>query len=264
MQARKDITYRWAINHALAEEMRLDPMVVLWGEDIGIHGGNFGVTRGLVEEFGEERVRDTPISEIAIVGTSVGAAMTGLRPVVEIMFAGFIGCCFDALFMKLGTWRQVHGNIPVPVVVRAPMGGAGGAGLEHAYCPEALLIHSPGLKVLVPSTPYDAKGLLKTAIRGEDPCVYLEHIALYTKRGPVGDADTLVPFGKAEVRREGKDATIVTYSAMVYKAMEAAERLAQEGIECEVIDLRTRRRGVWWWCTRTWSAAGSQARSWQR
>jgi len=222
-----------------AKQGQRGQVVVCFFEDIGVHGGNFGVTRQLVEEFGEERVRDTPISEIAIVGSAVGAAMTGLRPVVEIMFAGFIGCCFDALYMKLGMWRQVHGNIPLPVVVRAPMGGAGGAGLEHAYCPESLLIHSPGLKVLVPATPYDAKGLLKTAIRGEDPCVYLEHIALYTKRGPEGDADTLVPFGKAEVRREGKGATIVTYSAMVYKAMEAAEKLAQEGIECEVIDLRT-------------------------
>ena len=235
----KQTDYRTAIRDALAEEMRRDSRVVMWGEDIGTWGGVFFVTRGLVEEFGEERVRDTPISETAIVGAAVGAALGGLRPVVEIMFAGMVGTCFDALFFKLGMSREVRGFIPMPVVVRAPMGGGMGPSLEHAYCPEALLIHSPGLKVVVPSTPYDAKALLKTAIRSDDPVVYMEHIALYTKRGPVGDEETLVPFGQAALRREGRSATIVSFSWMMYKCLEAAEKLAAEGIECDVIDLRT-------------------------
>ena len=235
----KQTDYRTAIRDALAEEMRRDARVVMWGEDIGIWGGVFFVTRGLVEEFGEERVRDTPISETAIVGAAIGAALGGLRPVVEIMFAGMVGTCFDSLFFKLGMSREVRGFTPIPVVVRAPMGGGQGANLEHAYCPEALLIHSPGLKIVVPSTPYDAKALLKTAIRGDDPVVYMEHVALYTKRGPVGDETTLLPFGQAALRREGGSATIVSFSWMMYKCLEAAEKLAAEGIECDVIDLRT-------------------------
>jgi len=235
---RKDITYRWAINHAVAEEMRRDPKVIFYGEDVGKHGGNFGVSRGLFDEFGEDRVFDTPISETGIVGTAIGAAMTGLRPVVEIMFAGFIGTCFDQIYYKLSDWKEWSGIKSLPVVVRLPMGG--GAGHEHSHCPEALLIHAPGLKVVCPSTPYEAKGLLKTAIRGDDPVAYFEHINLYATKGPVPpDEEILIPFGQASIKREGKDVTIISYSSMVFKALAAATKLAEEGIEAEVIDLRT-------------------------
>ena len=233
-----ELTFREAIAEAIKEEMKRDSTVFIMGEDLGKFGGSFGTTRGLYREFGEERVRDTPISETGIVGTAIGTAMTGLRPVVEIMFAGFIGTCFDQIFYKLGDWKASTGIKSLPVVVRLPMGG--GAGHEHSHCPEALLIHSPGLKVVVPSNPYDAKGLLKTAIRGDDPVVYLEHINLYAMKGPIPpDEEVLVPFGQADIKREGKDVTIVSYSSMVYKALAAAEKLAEEGIEAEVIDLRT-------------------------
>lgn len=234
----KNITYRWAINHAVAEEMRRDPKVIFYGEDVAQHGGNFAVSRGLFEEFGAERVFDTPISETGIIGTAIGAAMTGLRPVVELMFAGFIGTCFDQIFYKLSDWKDWNNLQMLPVVVRLPMGG--GAGHEHSHCPEALLIHSPGLKVVCPSTAYDAKGLLKTAIRDDDPVVFLEHINLYAMKGPIpADEEILIPFGQAKIRREGKNVTIISYASMVYKALAAAEKLAQEGIEAEVIDLRT-------------------------
>lgn len=239
-QEKTVINYRWAINHALAEEMRRDPTIILMGEDVGIHGGNFGVSRGLLEEFGEERVRDMPISEVAITGAAIGAALTGLRPVAELMFGGFVCTAFDAIFMKLGTWQQRHwGGIPLPVVVRAPMGSVGGAGIEHSLCPEALLAHSPGLTVVAPSTPYDAKGLLKASIRSDCPVIYLEHIGLYTMKGPVPSGDYVIPLGEADIKREGKDVSIITYSAMVHKALSAAEQLAQEGISVEVVDVRT-------------------------
>jgi pyruvate/2-oxoglutarate/acetoin dehydrogenase E1 component len=236
-QAKKDVTYRWAINHAVAEEMRRDPRVIFYGEDVGRHGGNFGVSRQLIDEFGEKRVFDTPISEVAIIGTALGAALTGLKPVVELMFAGFVGTCFDQVFFKLGNWQEMCGVKSLPVVVRLPMGG--GAGHEHSHCPESLLMHSPGLKIVCPSTPYDAKGLLKTAIRGEDPVCYCEHINLYARKGPVPSEEYLIPFGKADIKREGKKVTIISYSAMIFKALAAAEKLAQEGIDAEVIDLRT-------------------------
>ncbi len=237
--ATQQINYRWAINHALAEELRRDPTVILYGEDIGTLGGDFGVTRGLQEEFGKDRVLDSPLSEQAIVGTAVGAAMTGLRPVVELGFAGFVCAAFDGVFMKLGGWQQRWHFRALPVVVRAPMGAAGGAGMEHAVCPEALLIHSPGLKVVAPSTPYDAKGLLKSAIRDDNPVIFLEHLALYANKGSVPTGEYLVPLGKADMKREGRDVSIVTYSAMVHKSLAAAEQLSQEGIEAEVVDLRT-------------------------
>jgi pyruvate dehydrogenase E1 component beta subunit len=195
-QVKKDLTYRWAINHAVAEEMRRDPTVIFYGEDVGKHGGNFGVSRMLLDEFGEQRVFDTPISETGIIGTALGVALAGWRPVVEIMFAGFIGTCFDSIYYKLGNWQEMTNTPSMPVVVRLPMGG--GAGHEHSHCPEALLMHSPGLKVLVPSTPYDAKGLLKTAIRGNDPVAYFEHINLYARKGPVPppEEEYLIPFGQ--------------------------------------------------------------------
>ncbi len=238
-EARTQINYKWAVNHAIAEEMRRDPSVILYGEDVAKLGGDFGVTRGLLEEFGEERVRDTPISEQAIVGSAVGLAMTGFRPVIDLGFGGFVCAAFDGIFMKLGGWKQMLNLKALPVVVRVSMGAAGGAGMEHAFCPEAILIHSPGLKVVAPSTAYDAKGLLKSAIRDDSPVMFLEHVALYGKKSPVPAEEYMLPLGKAEVKRSGSDVTIVTYSAMVHKALAAAEKLSQEGIDAEVLDLRT-------------------------
>jgi len=235
--ATQQIIYRDAINQALFEEMRRDPTTIVYGEDVAVWGGIFKVTDGLLAEFGEDRVRDTPISEQAIIGTAIGAGLTGLRPIVEIMFGGFICTAFDGIFMKLGTWKQSFFFPALPVVVRTTCGGM--AGPEHSLSPEALLIHSPGLKVVVPSTPYQAKGLLKTAIRDDDPVIFLEHLMLYGLSGSVPTEEYLIPFGQAEVNREGKDVTIVTYSAMVYKAAAAAEELSKEGIEAEIIDLRT-------------------------
>lgn len=236
-EATQQLIYRDAINQALFEEMRRDPTVILYGEDVATWGGIFKVTEGLLGEFGEDRVRDTPISEQAIIGTAIGTAMTGLRPIVEIMFGGMMLTAFDGIFMKLGTWKHTF-NIPaLPVVVRTTCGGA--AGPEHSFSPEALLIHSPGLKVAVPSTPYQAKGLLKTAIRDDEPVIFLEHLMLYGLPGPVPTEEYLIPFGQADINREGTDVTIVTYSGMVYKVAAAAAELSKEGIEAEIIDLCT-------------------------
>jgi len=235
--ATQQILYRDAINQALHEEMRRDPKVIVYGEDVAVWGGIFKVTDGLLQEFGDARVRDTPISEQAIIGTAIGAAMTGLRPIVEIMFGGMMFTAFDGIFMKLGTWKHAFNLPALPVVLRTTCGG--GAGPEHSLSPEALLMHSPGLKVVMPATPYDAKGLLKTAIRDDEPVVFLEHLMLYGMSGPVPTEEYLIPFGQANITREGKDVTIVTFSAMVHKAAAAAEELSKEGIEAEIIDLRT-------------------------
>jgi len=232
-----EIFYRDAINQALAEEMRRDPAVILYGEDVGRGMGTFRVTGGLQDEFGDDRVRDTPIVEQAIIGSALGAALGGLRPVVEIMFAGMVCCAFDGVFFKLGGWKQQWNCSSLPVVVRTAAGA--GMGAEHDMSPEGLLIHSPGLKVVVPATPYDAKGLLKTAIRGDDPVIYIEHMMLYVLSGPVPTEEYLIPFGQADIKREGKDVTIVAYSMMVHKALAAAAELSKEGIEAEVVDVRT-------------------------
>ena len=235
-----EMNYRKALNEALRQEMVRDETVFIIGEDIGIYGGMFGVTRGLLDEFGEKRVIDTPISEAAIIGSAIGAARTGLRPIAEIMFGGFVCVCFDALYMKLGTWQQTQGgNLPLPVVVRMAMGAAVGGGLEQSMCPEALLAHSPGLTVIAPSTPYDAKGLLTSAIRADFPVIFLEHVNLYRERGNVPINEYCIPIGKAEVKRKGKDVTVATYSAMVQKSLIAADQLADDGIDVEVLDLRT-------------------------
>ncbi len=239
--ASRELSYLEAIREALVEEMRRDPKVFVLGEDVGAYGGAFGVTQGLFDEFGEMRVVDTPISESAIVGISIGAALRGYRPVAEMQFADFISCGFDQIVNQAATLRYRYGGrASVPIVVRAPSGGNVGGGLYHSQNPEAWFIHRPGLKVVAPSTPYDAKGLLKAAIRDENPVVYFEHKYLYRRaKGPVPEGDEIVPIGVAATRREGDDITLMTYGAMVTPSLEAADRLAKEGVEVEVIDLRT-------------------------
>jgi len=237
----KDLTYLEAIREALVEEMRRDPKVFVLGEDVGAYGGAFGVTQGLYEEFGEARVVDTPISESAIVGISIGAAMRGYRPVAEMQFADFISCAFDQIVNQAATLRYRYGGrASVPIVVRAPSGGNVGGGLYHSQNPEGWFVHRPGLKVVAPATSYDAKGLLKAAIRDDNPVIYVEHKYLYRRaKGPVPEGDDIVPIGVAATRREGNDATLITYGAMVTPSLEAADRLAKEGVEVEVIDLRS-------------------------
>jgi len=237
----KELTYLDAIREALAEEMRRDPKVFVLGEDVGPYGGAFGATQGLHEEFGELRVVDTPISESAIIGVSIGAALRGYRPVAEMQFADFISCGFDQIVNQAATLRYRYGGrASVPIVVRAPSGGGVSGGLYHSQNPEAWFVHRPGLKVVAPSTAYDAKGLLKAAIRDDNPVIYFEHKFLYRRaKGPVPEGDEIVPIGVAATRREGGDATLLTYGAMVTPSLEAADRMAKEGVEVEVIDLRS-------------------------
>jgi len=237
----KDLSYLEAIREALVEEMRRDPKVFVLGEDVGAYGGAFGVTQGLYEEFGEMRVVDTPISESAIVGVSIGASQRGYRPVAEMQFADFITCAFDQIVNQAATLRfRYGGRASVPIVIRAPSGGNVSGGLYHSQNPEAWFVHRPGLKVVAPSTAFDAKGLLKAAIRDDNPVVYMEHKYLYRRvKGPVPEGDEIVPIGAAATRREGGDVTLLTYGAMVAPSLEAADRLAKEGVEVEVIDLRT-------------------------
>jgi 2-oxoisovalerate dehydrogenase E1 component beta subunit len=237
----KELTYLDAIREALAEEMRRDPKVFVLGEDVGPYGGAFGATQGLYDEFGELRVVDTPISESAIIGVSIGAALRGYRPVAEMQFADFISCGFDQIVNQAATLRYRYGGrASVPIVVRAPSGGGVSGGLYHSQNPEAWFVHRPGLKVVAPSTAYDAKGLLKAAIRDDNPVIYFEHKFLYRRaKGPVPEGDEIVPIGVAATRREGGDATLLTYGAMVTPSLEAADRMAKERFEVEVIDLRT-------------------------
>ena len=237
----RELSYIEAIREALFEEMRRDPKVFVLGEDVGPYGGAFGATQGLSEEFGEMRCLDTPISESAIVGVAIGAAMRGYRPVAEMQFADFITCAFDQIVNQAATLRyRCGGRVSVPIVIRAPSGGNVGGGLYHSQNPEAWFVHRPGLKVVAPSTPFDAKGLLKAAIRDDNPVVYFEHKYLYRRaKGPVPEGDEIVPIGVAEVRRDGSDLTLVTYGAMVQPSLEAADRLAKDGVEVEVIDLRS-------------------------
>jgi 2-oxoisovalerate dehydrogenase E1 component beta subunit len=237
----KSLTYLEAIREALVEEMRRDPMVFVLGEDVGAYGGAFGATQGMHEEFGDLRVLDMPISESAIVGVSIGAALRGYRPVAEMQFADFISCGFDQIVNQAATLRYRYGGrASVPIVVRAPSGGNVGGGLYHSQNPEAWLVHRPGLKVVAPSTAYDAKGLLKAAIRDDDPVMFFEHKYLYRRaKGPVPEEDEIVPIGEAAIRREGTDVTLLSYGAMVMPSLEAADRLAKDGVEVEVIDLRT-------------------------
>ena len=233
------LTYSQAINDALAEEMQRDENVILYGQDVAVWGGIFKVTDGLLEKFGPDRVFDTPISENVMVGAGVGAASMGLRPVVELQFADFVITAGDEIFFKAGMWRYMHGGAhTIPLVVRAPSGGSG-FGPEHSACPEAFIMHAPGLLCAVPSTPQDAKGLLKQAIRLDNPVIYFEHKLLYQMRAEVPDGEVLIPFGKAVVRREGEAVTIVAWQDMLRRSLAAAQRLSQEGIEVEIVDPRT-------------------------
>jgi len=238
---REEITYAWAINHALDEEMQRDERVFLMGQDVGPMGGVFGVTRGLVDKYGTERVRDVSIVEHFLVGGAVGAALGGMRPVVEVQFADFLILAGDETMHKLAKWRYMHGGmLDLPVVVRAPFGVQGGVGAEHSQSPEALFWHTAGLKIAMPSTPSDAKGLLKSAIRDDNPVLFFEHRRLYRDKGRVPpDPDHVVPFGQAVVRRPGQTLTLVAWSAMVATALEAAEVVTRDGIDVEVVDPRT-------------------------
>jgi 2-oxoisovalerate dehydrogenase E1 component beta subunit len=232
-------TYLEAISEGLREEMRRDHNVIILGEDIAVFGGAFKITRGFLDEFGSDRVIDTPISESGFVGAACAAAIEGLRPVVEFQFADFIACAFDQI-VNFAAKAHYRWGTPVPVVFRGPSGGGFRGGPFHSQNPEAWFTHVPGLKVVQPSTPYDAKGLLKAAIRDNNPVIYLEHKHLYRRiREDLPEDDFTVPLGVADVKREGSDLTIVTYGAMVHECLTAADRLAKEGAECEVIDLRT-------------------------
>lgn len=238
----REISYAEAIREALRQEMRRDPRVFLLGEDIGVYGGAFGVTGDLIHEFGKERVRDTPISEQAIAGIAIGAAITGLRPVAEIQFSDFITLAADQLVNQAAKMRFMFGGkISVPLVLRTPAGSGTGAAAQHSQSLEAWFAHIPGLKVVVPATPHDAKGLLIAAIRDPNPVIVFEHKLLYRTKGPVPEALYAEPLGQALVRRSGTHLTIIAYSVMVGRALAAAEQLAHEGIDAEVIDVRTLR-----------------------
>ncbi len=234
-----EITMLEAIRAALFEEMARDPAVVTLGEDIGVYGGAFKATEGLLAKFGPERVIDTPISETAIVGAACGMSYLGLRPVVEMQFIDFIACCFNQVtnFVAKSHYRW---GAPVPMVVRGPSGGGVHGGPFHSANPEMYFVHTPGLKVVYPSTAYDAKGLLKSAIRDNNPVLFFEHKFLYRRlKEELPSEEYTVPLGKAVVRREGNDLTILSYAAMMLPALDAAQQLSSEGIEAEVIDLRT-------------------------
>ncbi|MDR3580742.1 MAG: alpha-ketoacid dehydrogenase subunit beta [Oryzomonas sp.] len=236
-----EMTYRDAINLALKEEMRHDPSVVVWGEDVALYEGSFKVTRGLLAEFGEERVKDTPISENTIIGVAVGAAMGGVRPVAELMTVNFALLAMDQIVNHM---TKIHymfgGQAVVPMTIRMPGGGGSQLGAQHSQSLETFFMHCPGMRVLYPSTPADAKGLLKSAIRDNNPVIFLEHELLYNSKGEVpADPEYLVPIGKAEVKRPGEQVTIVAYARMTVLALQAAEELAGEGISCEVVDLRS-------------------------
>jgi pyruvate/2-oxoglutarate/acetoin dehydrogenase E1 component len=239
--AAPQLGYARAINQAMAEEMRRDERVWMLGQDVGKMGGVFGVTRGIYDEFGAARVRDTSLNETFIVGAAVGAALTGTIPIAELQFADFMLIAGDEVFHKMAKWRYMHGGkLSVPMVLRLPTGVLGGVGAEHSQSLEALGMHFPGLKVALPATPADAKGLLKTAIRDPNPVLFFEHKGMYRVKGPVPeDPEFLVPFGEAAVRREGDQLTVVATGLMVPRALEAAERLSADGIGMEVIDPRT-------------------------
>ena len=236
------ITMREAISQALWEEMERDPDVFIMGEEVGVWGGSYAVTRGFYDHFGGERVKDTPISESTIVGAAIGAALTGLRPVAEIMTINFAFSAFEHIVNQAAKLHYMFaGQMVLPLVIRTVSGGGRQLAATHSQTPDVIFAHFPGLKVVAPGTPEDAKGLLKSAIRSDDPVMFIESATLYQLRGEVPDGEYLIPIGKSKIQRPGKDVTIVTYSKMVDTSMKAAEKLAQEGIEAEVVDLRTLR-----------------------
>jgi pyruvate dehydrogenase E1 component beta subunit len=235
----RKLTYAAALNEALRLEMRRDSLIYVAGEDVGRYGGIFGVTKGLLEEFGDKRVRDTPITESAIIGLAVGAAAAGLRPVVELMFIDFIGVALDQLYNQAAKMKYMFGGkAKLPLVLRTECGAGMSAAAQHSQCLEAWFMHVPGLKVVIPSTPYDAKGLLISAIRDDNPVVFIEHKMLYGVEGEVPEDAYTIPLGKADIKREGKDVTVVATLAMVQKALNAATELEKEGLSVEVVDPR--------------------------
>ena len=237
----RELTYAQAINEAMTLEMRRDDNVFLMGEDVGLYGGAFGVSVGMFEEFGPQRVKDTPISEAAIAGAAAGAAMTGMRPIAEIMFSDFITISMDQLINQAAKIRYMFGGAArVPMVLRAPSGSGTGAAAQHSQSPEAWFCNAPGLKVVIPSTPADAKGLLISAIRDDNPVLFLEQKLLYRTKGDVPEGDYAVPLGKAVVHRDGTDVTLITYGRMLPMCMDAATKLEKEqGISVEIVDPRT-------------------------
>jgi pyruvate dehydrogenase E1 component beta subunit len=238
----KPVSYREALTQAMHEEMERDPNVFVIGEDVGQYEGAFKVTRGLLRDFGERRVVDTPISEAGFVGIGIGAAMAGLRPVIEMMTVNFSILALDQIVNNASKVRYMFGGqVACPIVIRMPGGAGHQLAAQHSHSLEAWYAHVPGLKVACPATPGDAKGLLKTAIRDDDPVIFLESEGLYAKKGPAGGPDDLVPLGRAAIRRRGGDCTVIAISRMVWVALSAAEALAEEGVECEVIDPRTLR-----------------------
>lgn len=236
----KEITYREALNEALIEEMERDPSVFIFGEDVAIYGGAYGVTAGLWKKYGDERVLDTPISENAIVGVALGTALTGMRPVAEIMYIDFIGLCLEQLNNQVAKIRYMFGGkCTVPFTLRTEGGAGRTLGAHHSQSLESWLIHIPGIKVVMPSTPYDAKGLLKSSIRDNNPVVFIEHKMLYNTKGPIPEEEYTLPIGVADVKKEGKDVTLITYSRMTLFCQEAVKVLENEGISVELVDLRT-------------------------
>jgi pyruvate dehydrogenase E1 component beta subunit len=236
------ITIREAISQALWEEMERDPHVFILGEEVGVWGGSYAVTKGFYDHFGAERVKDTPISEAAIVGAAIGAALTGLRPVAELMTINFAFSAFEHIVNQAAKMHYMFaGQMMVPLVIRTVSGGGRQLAATHSQTPDVIFAHFPGLKVVAPGTPEDAKGLLKSAIRSDDPVFYIESATLYQSRGDVADGEILIPIGKSKIQRSGKDVTIVTYSKMLETSMKAADQLAQDGIEVEIVDLRTLR-----------------------
>jgi acetoin:2,6-dichlorophenolindophenol oxidoreductase subunit beta len=235
----RELTYLEAVREAMVQEMRRDQEVFLLGEDVGTYGGAFGVSKGMLEEFGHERVRDTPISEAAIAGAATGAAVMGMRPIMEIMFMDFLTISMNQLVNAAAKMRFMFGGkCSIPMVIRAPAGSGTGAAAQHSQCLEAWFVNVPGIKVVAPSTPYDAKGLLIQAIRDNNPVLFMEHKLLYRMKGPVPEEPYAIALKSGEVKREGRDLTIVAYSIMVPRALEAAGILAAEGIEVEVVDPR--------------------------
>lgn len=236
------ITYREALREAIRDEMRRDERVFILGEDIAGYGGTYAVTKGLIEEFGEKRVRDTPLAEEVITGAAIGAALHGLRPILEIMTINFSLLASDMIVNNAAKFRYMFGGQPeIPLVIRTPSGGGAQRGAQHSQMFESWYGHIPGLKVVMPATPYDVKGMLKAAVRDPNPVLFIEHELLYNVKGevPEEDEEYLVPIDRGEVKREGEDITIVTFSRMLHVSLQAAESLAQEGIEAEVIDLRS-------------------------
>jgi pyruvate dehydrogenase E1 component beta subunit len=236
------ITMREAISQALWEEMERDPNVFIMGEEVGVWGGSYAVTKGFYDHFGPDRVKDTPISEATIIGSAIGAALTGLRPVAELMTINFAFSAFEHIVNQAAKLHYMFaGQMLIPLVIRTVSGGGRQLAATHSQTPDVVFAHFPGLKIVAPGTPEDAKGLLKSAIRSDDPVMFIESATLYQSRGEVPEGENLIPIGKSKVQRSGKDVSIVTYSKMLDVSMKAADQLAQEGIEAEIIDLRTLR-----------------------